>query len=115
MTEEQALDIMGTIAAAYENFKLNEKRVIVWSEQLVKMDYKGVLHNLKRHINTNKFPPTIADISAKLPEKNAFLEEQKQWREEVKRAKAAGDNKTFMDYLPPEIRAKYCPLIQEEK
>ncbi|UAL46828.1 hypothetical protein K7887_18480 [Sutcliffiella horikoshii] len=115
MTEEQSLEILEHIAAAYDHFKLSEKRVNVWSEQLKNMDFKGVLHNLNKHIGTKKFPPTIADIAAKLPEKNKFLEEQKDWRQEVQHARASGNQKTFMDYLSPDIKAKYQPLIQEEK
>jgi hypothetical protein len=67
MTEEQTVKILALIATAYPNFNLTDERVDLWHEFMRKFPFeKGLLH-LKRHIETNSFPPTIADILKKDP------------------------------------------------
>lgn len=111
MNDEQALDVLQSITAAYDHFKLSDKRIDLWCEQLQGMDYKGVMLNLKHHIATNKFPPAISEIAAQAKEDNRFLDEQNTWRQEVKREKANGHTKTFIDYLPDDLKSKYQPLM----
>jgi hypothetical protein len=43
------------------------------------MSYDRVLQNVNKHISENKFPPTIAEISAYDPPKNEFLTQYNKW------------------------------------
>jgi hypothetical protein len=86
MNKVQALEILKQIAAAYTQFDIDEKRIQVWCSHLEKMPFDLVMINLNRHIAEKRFPPTIAEISAKEPEKNEFLEKVKQWEKESRYA-----------------------------
>lgn len=113
MTEEQGFEILERIAAVYTQFDLNEKRIEVWLEQLLKMPYERVLKNLNHHISTNRFPPSIADIAAEAQQENLFLEQKKNWESQVLAQRKSGDFKTFIDFLPEALKEKYAHLIQE--
>lgn len=47
------------------------------------MDFDRVMARAKEHVTTNKFPPTIAEISAYAPEKNEHLEKFERWKREA--------------------------------
>ncbi len=90
MEMNEALDILQRIAAAYTQFdltgSLGEKRIEVWSEQLMNMPYEPVLERLKHHILHERFAPTVAEISVKSKQDNSFLNELKQWEKDAKYA-----------------------------
>ncbi|MDP1441933.1 replicative helicase loader/inhibitor [Priestia megaterium] len=117
MEIHEALDILQRIAASYTQFDLTgeigERRIEVWSLHLMKMPYKPVLERVNQHILREKFPPTIAEVSVKVQTNNEFLDEQSQWREQVKQEKKAGNHKTFVDHLSPELKKKYGSFLRK--
>lgn len=50
------------------------------------MPYEQVISNLKHHIATSKFPPTIAEIAATDHVESDFLDLHKQWERESRYA-----------------------------
>lgn len=67
MEIKQAKDIVTTIHSAYPRFlpydeDLAKSKVKLWSEFLLEWDYDKTKTNLRNHISTNKYEPTIADI-----------------------------------------------------
>lgn len=90
MNQTQAYDVIERIAAAYTQFdlkgKIGEKRIEIWLEALSVMPYEQVISNLKHHIATSKFPPTIAEIAATDHVESDFLDLHKQWERESRYA-----------------------------
>jgi len=117
MEIHEALDILQRIAASYTQFDLTgeigERRIEVWSSHLMNMPYKPVLERVNQHILREKFPPTIAEVSVKVQTNNEFLDEQSQWREQVKQEKKTGNHKTFVDHLSPELKKKYGSFLRK--
>ncbi|MED4354982.1 replicative helicase loader/inhibitor [Schinkia azotoformans] len=116
MTEEQCLEILRRITAAYPQFDLDgpvgEKRIELWVERLLKMPYEPVLHKLNQYIDIHHFPPTIAQIAVEPPLDNSFLKQQQVWAAQVKAERESGRMKTFLDYLPEELRGTYSRLLE---
>ena len=116
MTEEQSLEVLKRITAAYPQFDLDgpvgEKRIELWVERLLKMPYEPVLHKLNQYIDIHHFPPTIAQITVEPPLDNSFLKQQQGWAAQVKAERESGRMKTFLDYLPEELRGTYSRLLE---
>lgn len=68
MQKPQAMRIIRLIAASYPNaaaFSTPEKvetAVDLWAEMFEKDDYERVRENVRRWIESNKFPPTVAEV-----------------------------------------------------
>lgn len=68
MQRQQATRIIKLIAASYPNapaFSTPERvaeAVELWGEMFVKEDYERVRENVLRWIESNKFPPTVAEL-----------------------------------------------------
>lgn len=67
MTDEQAKEIMMMIQVAYPRFLPTDKELIkakvdLWKSYMLEWDYEKAKANLRNHIATNKYEPTIADI-----------------------------------------------------
>lgn len=67
MKDKEALDIMQTIEGAYPNFMngndaVIKQRIKVWRKRLLTWDYEKTHEKLMKHIETDKFPPTIAQL-----------------------------------------------------
>lgn len=77
MKRTETIKLLSLISTAYLNFELTEERIELWHEFLRNFQFeKGLLH-LKRHIETNAFPPTIADILKKDPNQYVDYEQLK--------------------------------------
>lgn len=50
------------VCAAYPTVELSEEQVTLWQEMLKDISFQAGMDNLKEHIRSNRFPPTIADI-----------------------------------------------------
>ncbi|EKF34341.1 replicative helicase loader/inhibitor [Bacillus xiamenensis] len=92
MTKDQAMAILTRIAAAYPRFELStdaigKERIRLWLEHLTALPYEPVLKKIDQHIAEKRFPPAIAEIQVHQPEKNEFLEQQKEWEKNAKFAK----------------------------
>ncbi len=64
MNQAEFANIMAAMNAAYPNEKItvDAKRVKLWWKKLSDMDYRTVSRNLSKYIDTNTYPPTIADL-----------------------------------------------------
>ena len=63
MTKPEVIKLLAMIAAAYPNMKEVDKATVeLWHEYLKDLPLKEGLENVKKHIMTSQFPPTIADI-----------------------------------------------------
>jgi hypothetical protein len=63
MNEANILTLLEKITAAYPNFELTEDRIQLWNDSLLGFYMDEAEANLDKHILTNVFPPTIADIT----------------------------------------------------
>ena len=71
MTKQEALQILAILQAAYPNFYKGTKEeaigtVSVWCMQFHDMPAEIVLMAVHKLIGTNKFPPTVSEVKAKL-------------------------------------------------
>jgi len=65
MNRDQAKEIVKVITVAYPKYfrtDLLATTVDVWAEALEDDDFEAVMKNAKSYLQSNKFPPTIADI-----------------------------------------------------
>jgi Loader and inhibitor of phage G40P len=68
MTKEQVYNLMCIIQEYYENFSIHQQKIDSWYKILKKYDENYLKKNLLRHIENEKFPPTVSDL-VKKPEK----------------------------------------------
>lgn len=72
MNRKEAIQVLAILKAAYPNqFKgmtteEAQGTISVWSMQFASIPADIVLMALNKHISTNKYPPTVADIHEKL-------------------------------------------------
>lgn len=71
---------MSLIITAYPQVQLNNDIVNLWIEMLSDVPQSVALHNLKHHIKTSKWSPTIADIRANTSAANNLLRVETQER-----------------------------------
>lgn len=69
MNRNEFATIMATMNAAFPSEKITKdaKRVKVWWSKLRDLDYRTASRNLSRYIDTETYPPSIADIRGKKP------------------------------------------------
>lgn len=83
MTREEVVQLFKFLKNIYPTFEVSTDKVDTWTRIMQKMDYQRVMVKAEKHASENKFPPTIAEISAFAPEKNETLEKMKQWKKEA--------------------------------
>lgn len=67
MTREEFKNIVKAIRGAYINCPITSQSVFdEWYMLLSDMDYHTVSMNLKKHIQTNRFAPTVAELRNRL-------------------------------------------------
>lgn len=63
MTKSEVIKLLTMLAAAYPNMKeVTELQVRLWYESLKDIPIEVGLANARKHIMTNQYPPTIAEI-----------------------------------------------------
>lgn len=65
MKKTDLAKLFAMISTAYSNFELTPEKISLWDEMLREMSFEEGMRNLREHILTNRFPPTIADIVRK--------------------------------------------------
>lgn len=71
MTREEFKNIVKAIRGAYPNSPINSQQVFdLWYEMLKDTDYVSVSENLKKHIRSNKFAPTVAELRGVIDSKD---------------------------------------------
>lgn len=83
MEIKQARELMLTIESAYSRFlpaneELAKAKAKLWMEFLLEWDYEKTKANLKTHITTNKYEPTIADVRP-----TPKYKPDRKWKEEL--------------------------------
>lgn len=80
MNKNQALEVLAAISELYPNkFELTDRKVEMLLPALVKMDFQGVMTNLKKYVAEKPYPPTIAEIACYPKEENVTLKKQQEW------------------------------------
>src|SRR5690606_187604 len=55
--------LLAVCSTAYPTMTINDQVIELWKQMLIDVDAELASLNLKQHIMTSKFPPTIADIA----------------------------------------------------
>lgn len=63
MNKLEVLNLLNRIKAAYDRFEITQDRIELWCEFLANHDTEKVNTCLNRYIATEKFPPTISDVT----------------------------------------------------
>ncbi|MEC1722677.1 hypothetical protein [Schinkia azotoformans] len=74
--------------------------------------HEKMVHKLNQYVDIHHFPPTITQIAVEPPLDNRFLKQQQVWAAQVKAERESGRMKTFLDYLPEELRGAYSRLLE---
>lgn len=105
LNRNEALSVLESITGMYPRFELTEQVIEAWLPLLEEMDYKRVMARLRNHAVSNRFPPTIAEISAYAPPENTALKKMEKWQREA-------------EQVPDEVKQKFQQkmkqLIQEK-
>jgi len=83
MNNEQAFDVLDTIAELYPKFVISKRKVDIFLPKLMKMDYSKVLEKLSAYAAEYPYAPTLSEIAAYPPD-NTHLEKLiPQWEKEA--------------------------------
>ncbi|SEH77883.1 Loader and inhibitor of phage G40P [Halobacillus karajensis] len=88
MDKKQVLEIFKVLQNIYPRFMPEsteeaQDKLNTWTRMMRDMDFKRVMKKVEEHIIANKFPPSIAEISAYAPKDNESLRKMEQWRKEA--------------------------------
>ncbi|TGB04708.1 replicative helicase loader/inhibitor [Halobacillus salinus] len=88
MDKKQVLQVFKVIQSVYPRFmpedtQEQQNKLDTWALMMKDMDYERVMKRTQEHVVGNKFPPTIAEISAYPTEKNKSIEKMNQWKREA--------------------------------
>ncbi len=85
MTKRQVFDLLTFLKDVYPNLEVTQSKINTWTRLLKNQDPVRVMKNAEKYVLSNKFPPTIADLTEKDIEerRNDFLEKAKQWESEA--------------------------------
>lgn len=105
MNREEVKELFQLIGSVYPMFIPDNKeqltqKVNTWTRLMRNMDFERVMAKAEDHVQTNKYPPTIAEISAFAPEKNETLEKMKQWKREA-------------DQVPESVKEEFRQKLQQ--
>lgn len=100
MTREEIIELFKLIKSVYPTFEVTTEKVDSWTRLMKDMDYKRVMAKTEEHAQSNKFPPTIAEIAAYAPEENKHLEKMRQWKKEA-------------DKVPEEVKTDFKNKMQQ--
>jgi Loader and inhibitor of phage G40P. len=62
MTRNELNKLFLIINNAYQNFAIDEVKMAFWHNMLEDFSFEIALSNLRHHVYSEKYPPTIADI-----------------------------------------------------
>src|SRR5699024_3027306 len=104
MNREQVKQLFQLIGSVYPTFLPDDQdklisKVDTWTHLMKDMYFKRVMVKAEKHVQSNKFPPTIAEISAIAPPKNETLEKMKQWEREA-------------EQVPDEVKQNFAKQLE---
>lgn len=79
MTKQEFAILAKAIRAVYPNMLADDGAKNVWYELLKDLDYRPASAALQRHLQTSKFPPTIADIRTAVTKPKEEMPELEAW------------------------------------
>ena len=86
MTQAEIVKLFKAITLSYPAFRLTDdlakEQVLLWHEHLKDITFDHAMENLRRHVRTEKFPPTIADLRRPLEAKDPETVYHEQLRRE---------------------------------
>lgn len=100
MTREEVVQLFKLLKSFYPNFDVSSEKINHWTWAMKKMDFNRVMAKAQEHVQSNKFPPTIAEIAAYAPKKNEALEKMQQWKREA-------------EQVPPEVKKQFAYKLQK--
>jgi len=100
MTNEEAVDVLETIAEIYPKFEMTRKKAKLMLPPLKEMDYEGVMEKLSDFVAKYPYAPTIAEIAAYPSKQNEHVERLKKWRAEASQ-------------VPPHIKDRFRNAMQQ--
>jgi hypothetical protein len=81
MTKNQVIKIFAVIVSAYPGFAVTEEKLSVWHKALEDQEFNTVERNVMRHVRTEKYPPTIAEIIDHSPkQETSFIDQLAEMR-----------------------------------
>lgn len=83
MERSEVISLFKLISSFYTNFEVSTEKVNAWTWAMKDMDFDRVTTKAKKHVQENKFPPTIAEVAAYAPEHNEHLDKMKQWEKDA--------------------------------
>lgn len=66
MNKSEVAKLFERIVQYYPSFTGDINKIHAWHEILISTSFDLAINNLKRHVTTEKFPPTIAELSKPL-------------------------------------------------
>lgn len=100
MNRDQVVELFKLIKSVYPNFDVDSHKVDTWTRLMKDMDYKRVMAKTEEHVQSNKFPPTIAEISAFAPPENETLKKMEQWEREA-------------EQVPDEVKQRFAQNLNK--
>jgi hypothetical protein len=81
MDKSSVLNLFEIMACNYPLFDISDEKLEVWNELLADQDFEKVKRNVLRHIKTEKYPPTIAEIIDHSPkQETSFIDQLAEMR-----------------------------------
>lgn len=62
MNREQVKEVFKILAYAYPRFEVSSEKIDFWHKFLTDQNPVTIMKNVERHVMSNPFPPTIADL-----------------------------------------------------
>lgn len=94
MKQTETARFLAVVKTAYPHFEISNEVARLWHEFLEEIDYQTAQANLREHIKSSRFPPTIADIVRNDPqqfvdheqlklETESRLAEMEEWQQQA--------------------------------
>lgn len=95
-----------SIKAVYTNLFPDDNAISVWYSLLKDLPYKAAADALQKHLQTNRFPPTVADIrKGAIPQADGGMSELEAWAMARKAIRIDPEQaKEQYDKLPPVVQ-----------
>ena len=81
MDKKEFTTLIATLKASYnsKDFLATKEQIAVWFEMLKDLPYNVASYSVQKHIMTNKYPPTIAEIRQGTVSPSQFISSAEAW------------------------------------
>lgn len=105
MTREEVKDLFMMLKSVYPMFDISTDKVNTWYGLMRDMDFKRVMAKAEQHAQSNRFAPTVAEISGYAPTENTHLNKMREWEKEAANVRPEVKNE-FKQKMQQLIRGK---------